>query len=71
MAAATVMMITYGHAVRTNDDLFIRIADKGAATIEAVGAVGVHIVDFIPWREARMDFYQTSSLIHSFSSSHS
>ena len=50
MAAAVTMMITYGHKVKSKDDPFIQIDDKGVATSEAAGAVGAHIVDFIPWR---------------------
>lgn len=43
------MMLTYGHEVTSSDDSFIRIAEKGVLTIEAAGAIGAHIVDFVPW----------------------
>ena len=44
------MMMSYGHAVESKDDRFITIAEKGVQTIEAAGAIGAHIVDFLPWR---------------------
>ena len=56
------MMITYGHKVQNKDDPFIQIADTGVATIEAAGAVGAHIVDFIPWRKSI--FYYHCVWIH-------
>lgn len=43
------MMLTYGHEVKSLEDPFIRVAEKGVLTIEAVGAVGAHVVDFVPW----------------------
>ncbi|KAF8904750.1 cytochrome P450 [Gymnopilus junonius] len=49
MAAGITMMLAYGHEVKTMDDTFIKIAEKGVKTIEAAGAVGAHIVDLIPW----------------------
>ena len=52
MAAGITMMIAYGHKVESEDDEFLAIADKGVATIEAAGAIGAHIVDFVPWRES-------------------
>ena len=51
MAGGVAMMVAYGHHVDTNDDPFVIIAEKGVKTIEAVGAVGAHIVDLVPWRE--------------------
>ncbi|KAI0700085.1 cytochrome P450 [Cytidiella melzeri] len=57
MAAGITMMITYGHRVKTKDDSFIQIADKGVATIEAAGAVGAHIVDFVPWLRYIPDWF--------------
>jgi len=44
------MMLTYGHEVKTADDRFIAIAEKGVQTIQAAGVIGAHIVDLIPWR---------------------
>ncbi len=52
MAAGITMMIAYGHKVESEDDEFLAIADKGVATIEAAGAIGAHIVDFVPWRKS-------------------
>ena len=57
MAAGVTMMITYGHKVKSKDDEFIAIADKGVATIEAAGAVGAHIVDFVPWLRFIPDWF--------------
>ncbi|KAI0088547.1 cytochrome P450 [Irpex rosettiformis] len=56
-AAGVTMMITYGHRVKSKDDEFIAIADKGVATIEAAGAVGAHIVDFVPWLRFIPDWF--------------
>ncbi|EPQ52446.1 cytochrome P450 [Gloeophyllum trabeum ATCC 11539] len=49
LAGGITMMMSYGHEVKSKDDEFIRIAEKGVATIDAAGAVGAHIVDFFPW----------------------
>lgn len=49
MAAGITMLITYGHKVKSAEDPFIQLADRGVATIDAVGAVGAHIVDLVPW----------------------
>ncbi|KZT23350.1 hypothetical protein NEOLEDRAFT_558312 [Neolentinus lepideus HHB14362 ss-1] len=43
------MMMSYGHEVKSKDDEFIQIAEKGVASIDAAGDVGAHIVDFFPW----------------------
>ena len=43
------MMLAYGHQIENLDDRFIQIAAKGVATLQVIGAVGAHIVDFIPW----------------------
>lgn len=43
------MLHTYGHEVVSVEDPWVRVAEKGVLTIEAAGAVGAHIVDFIPW----------------------
>lgn len=50
MAGGITMMLTYGHEVKTADDRFIAIAEKGVQTIQAAGVIGAHIVDLIPWR---------------------
>lgn len=52
MAGGITMMLTYGHQVDSIEDRFIRIAEKGVATIRAAGIVGAHIVDLVPWRES-------------------
>ncbi|KIJ64542.1 hypothetical protein HYDPIDRAFT_132510 [Hydnomerulius pinastri MD-312] len=49
MAASVTMSVAYGHQVKSMDDPFITLAEKGVATIVAAGAVGTHIVDLIPW----------------------
>ena len=51
MAAGITMMMTYGHEVKSLDDHYVNLAERGVATIEAVGAVGAHIVDLLPPRE--------------------
>ena len=50
MLAGITLMMTYGHKVKSKDDQFLALADKGVRTIQAAGAVGAHIVDLIPWR---------------------
>lgn len=54
MAGAITMMLAYGHTVDSHDDPFIKIAEKGVATIRAAGAVGAHIVDLVPWRQSTL-----------------
>ncbi|KAF8170735.1 cytochrome P450 [Mycena galopus ATCC 62051] len=49
-AAGITMMLTYGHQVKNIQDPFLAIAEKGADTVKAVGVIGVHIVDLLPWR---------------------
>ncbi|KAF8169134.1 cytochrome P450 [Mycena galopus ATCC 62051] len=49
MVGGITMMLTYGHEVKTIHDPFIAIVEKGADTIKAVGVIGVHIVDLLPW----------------------
>ncbi|KAL0952779.1 hypothetical protein HGRIS_007003 [Hohenbuehelia grisea] len=47
-AAATIMKITYGHDVKSSDDLFVQLAEKaGTATIES-GTPAATLVDFLP-----------------------
>lgn len=50
MAGAVIMLIVFGHEVKSIDDDFLQIASKGGKTIAAAGAVGAHIVDLIPFR---------------------
>ena len=52
MAAGITMMMTYGHQVNDINDHFVTIAERGVKTIEAVGAVGAHIVDLFPIRKS-------------------
>ncbi|KZT64789.1 cytochrome P450 [Daedalea quercina L-15889] len=49
LAAGVTMLTSYGHEVDSVDDPWVRVAEKGVLTIEAAGAVGAHIIDFIPW----------------------
>ncbi|KAI0695235.1 cytochrome P450 [Cytidiella melzeri] len=62
MAAGVTMMIAYGHRVESDDDEFIKLADKGVATIEAAGAIGAHIVDFVPWLRFIPDWFPGASI---------
>ncbi|KAI0777944.1 cytochrome P450 [Irpex lacteus] len=62
MAAGITMMIAYGHKVESEDDEFLAIADKGVATIEAAGAIGAHIVDFVPWLRYIPDWFPGASI---------
>ncbi|KAI0083867.1 cytochrome P450 [Irpex rosettiformis] len=62
MAAGITMMVAYGHKVESEDDEFLAIADKGVATIEAAGAIGAHIVDFVPWLRYIPDWFPGASI---------
>ncbi|KAH7887275.1 cytochrome P450 [Phlebopus sp. FC_14] len=62
MAVSVSMMVAYGHQVKTLDDPFIGLAEKGVATIAAGGVVGVHIVDLIPWLRYIPDWLPGGSL---------
>lgn len=53
MAGSIAMTVAYGRHVDSNDDPYVSIAEKGVKTIEAVGAVGAHIVDLVPWRKTQ------------------
>nr|BAK09423.1 cytochrome P450 [Postia placenta] len=57
LAGGVTMMLTYGHEVKSLEDPFIRVAEKGVLTIEAVGAVGAHVVDFVPWIRHLPDWF--------------
>lgn len=48
MAGAIIMLIIFGHEVKSNEDEMLQIAAKGGRTIAAAGTVGAHIVDLIP-----------------------
>ncbi|KAI0802036.1 cytochrome P450 [Irpex lacteus] len=61
-AAGITMMIAYGHKVESENDEFIAIADKGIATINAAGAIGAHIVDFVPWFRFIPDWFPGASI---------
>ncbi|OSX64655.1 hypothetical protein POSPLADRAFT_1053458 [Postia placenta MAD-698-R-SB12] len=54
LAGGVTMVLTYGHEVKSLEEPFIRIAEKGVLTIEAVSAVGAHVVDFVPWMIKRL-----------------
>ena len=59
------MLHTYGHEVVSVEDPWVRVAEKGVLTIEAAGAVGAHIVDFIPWCNYPFTRYFARRLIDS------
>ncbi|KAF8153982.1 cytochrome P450 [Crassisporium funariophilum] len=47
-AAATILKITYGHDIRSVDDLFVRLAERaGTLTVES-GSPAANLVDFFP-----------------------
>ncbi|KAF4611646.1 hypothetical protein D9613_003745 [Agrocybe pediades] len=47
-AAATILEITYGHNIKSVDDLFVRLAERaGTLTVEA-GTPAASLVDFFP-----------------------
>lgn len=63
MAAGITMLMTYGHEVQTLDDHFVNLAERGVKTIEAVGAVGAHIVDLLPWcKHRRVDLRERADM---------
>ncbi|KAI0640925.1 cytochrome P450 [Trametes meyenii] len=47
-AAATIMEITYGHRVKSNDDPFIALAEEAAVETVKAGSPGSMLVDFFP-----------------------
>ena len=46
------MEITYGHAVTSLDDPYIRIADMATSATVRAGSPGSMLVDFFPLRES-------------------
>ncbi|KAI0731821.1 cytochrome P450 [Fomitopsis betulina] len=62
LAAGVTMLHTYGHEVVSVEDPWVRVAEKGVLTIEAAGAVGAHIVDFIPWLRHIPDWFPAARI---------
>jgi hypothetical protein len=49
-AAGTIMKITYGHTVRSNDELYVRLAEEAGMETVTGGSPGSVLVDFFPAR---------------------
>jgi hypothetical protein len=49
-AAGTIMKITYGHTVRSNDELYVRLAEEAGSDTVTGGSPGSVLVDFFPAR---------------------
>lgn len=47
-AAGTIMKITYGHTVRSTDELYVRLAEEAGTDTVTVGSPGSVLVDFFP-----------------------
>lgn len=47
-AAGTIMKITYGHTVRSNDELYVRLAEEAGMDTVTGGSPGSVLVDFFP-----------------------
>ncbi len=52
-SAGTIMKITYGHTVRSTDELYVRLAEEAGMDTVTGGSPGSVLVDFFP---ARMSF---------------
>ena len=49
-AAGTIMKITYGHTVRSTDELYVRLAEEAGMGTVTAGSPGSVLVDFFPAR---------------------
>lgn len=49
-AAGTIMKITYGHTVRSSDELYVRLAEEAGMDTVTGGSPGSVLVDFFPAR---------------------
>lgn len=49
-AAGTIMKITYGHTVRSTDELYVRLAEEAGMDTVTGGSPGSMLVDFFPAR---------------------
>ena len=49
-AAGTIMKITYGHTVRSADELYVRLAEEAGMDTVTGGSPGSVLVDFFPAR---------------------
>ena len=49
-AAGTIMKITYGHTVRSTDELYVRLAEEAGMETVTGGSPGSVLVDFFPAR---------------------
>ncbi|KAI0297971.1 cytochrome P450 [Russula brevipes] len=47
-AAGTIMKITYGHTVRSTDELYVRLAEEAGTDTATSGSPGSVLVDFFP-----------------------
>lgn len=47
-AAGTIMKITYGHTVRSTDELYVRLAEEAGTDTVTGGSPGSVLVDFFP-----------------------
>ena len=54
-AAGTIMKITYGHTVRSTDELYVRLAEEAGMDTVTSGSPGSVLVDFFP---ARVSFWR-------------
>ena len=59
-AAGTIMKITYGHTVRSNDELYVRLAEEAGMDTVTIGSPGSVLVDFFPARmSVRWHFWKS------------
>ena len=49
-AAGTIMKVTYGHTVRSTDELYVRLAEEAGMDTVTGGSPGSVLVDFFPAR---------------------
>ncbi len=60
-AAGTIMKITYGHTVRSTNELYVRLAEEAGMDTVTGGSPGSVLVDFFPARMSVLARSRTSS----------
>jgi hypothetical protein len=50
-AAAVVVKIAYGHDVNSDDDLYLKVAQRANYALNNAGPIGSTPIDFFPWRK--------------------
>ena len=53
MTSATIVKLTYGHEILTNNDSYIRLTTEAVGSLVQLGVTGMTLVDLFPIRKSQ------------------